>query len=130
MEINSWQICEYKDLYNIYNLITKIDKGYRLVYSSKDKIFIVINSAKNNQICLKTSNLSTNIVNLLKKSRVENINQLIKEIDETNENIISNNTKKLKENVTSKMIDCLKFSQRTSSILASDINKIIGEKIC
>jgi len=40
------------------NLITKIDKGYKLYFCEVKKIFIVVNSAKNNQICLKTSKLS------------------------------------------------------------------------
>ena len=43
---------EYKDMFNNYNLITKINPNYKLYRNTKMGCFVILNSAKNNQICL------------------------------------------------------------------------------
>ena len=121
---------EYKDMYNIYNLITEIDKGYKLFFDTKEKCYKIVNTAKNNQICLKSYHLSPNIINLLKISRVENLQKILKKIDDDNENILNKNQKKFKNDVSDCMIECVTFSKRANSISNEDIKKIVGEKIC
>jgi len=118
---------EYKDMYNIYNLITKIDKGYKLYFCEVKKIFIVVNSAKNNQICLKTSKLSPNVLKILKTTRIENLNKIIKNIDQENEKLGQKNKENLVENLSTKMRDVLSLSKRVSDISNAYIQKIIGE---
>ncbi len=124
--INLCYYHEYKDMYNIYNLITKIDKGYKLLFSEIEKMFIVVNSAKNNQICLKTTNLSPNIVNSLKVTRIENLNKIIKNIDQENEKLTQKNKNNLVENLSNKMLDVINLSKRVSNISNTYIQKIIG----
>lgn len=118
---------KYKDMYNIYNLITKIDLNYRLYFDNKEKLFIIINTAKNNQICLKTANISPIVLKNLQKSRIENLNKIIKNIDIENNKMKEKNIKNFKENMTAKMVEMKNFTKRASNILDSDIKKIIGE---
>ena len=127
---NPNRFCEYRDMYNIYNLITKINKCYKLVFDKKDKLFIVINSAKNNEICYKTNIISAEILNILNKTRIENIQYIIKDIDKNNELILSKNQMKFKDDLMVKMKDILSFSKRVSDISNQTIKKIIGEKGC
>ena len=60
----------YKDMYNIYNLITKINKNYKLYFDNNDKLFKIINVANNNEICLKTKHLSSDIIKTLQKTKI------------------------------------------------------------
>ena len=80
MRINNNYIELYKDNYNIYNLITKIDKNYQLVFNKKKKIFQIINIAKNNQICLIFNNFSLNILKILcfKKAELRTLIKYLK----------------------------------------------------
>ena len=115
----------YKDMFNYYNLITKIDMNYKLLFNNKEKCFIVINTAKNNQICLKTNSLSFNIIEYLQSTRIEQSNLLFKNIDNYNYNLTNKNIKNLKDNVTLKSVELINYSRRTSNISKGDINKII-----
>ncbi len=90
----------YKDNYNIYNLITKINKGYRLVFSQKYKYFAIINSAKNNEICLKFNSFSLNIVEKLLNSRIERNKIIFREIEEFNDKIKEKNIDNFKQYMT------------------------------
>lgn len=117
----------YKDMFNYYNLITKIDPGYKLVFNQRDKLFMVINSAKNNQICLKFSMFSFDLFKKLQMSRIENSKYLFQKIDNYNQSLEQKKIKKLKDNVTVKSFDLINYSKRTSSITKKDIKKIIEE---
>ena len=118
---------EYKDMFNIYKLITKIDKGYRLYFDKKNKEYLILNLAKNNEICLKTRFLSPEITILLIKSRIENINKIIKEVDDNNDYLTYKNNERVKNDLKDKMKECLNFSKRATAISKTSINKIIGE---
>lgn len=130
MGLDNNRFCEYKDIYNIYKLITKIDKNYRLCFDKKNKQFVVINIAKNNQICCKTKSLCLNFIKFLQVSRVENINKIVKDIEENNSLILQKNKDNMKDLMSVKMKDVLDISKRVSNISNESINKIIGEKVC
>lgn len=83
---------DYKDMFNIYNLITKINPDYRLVFSTKYKYFAILNTAKNNQICLKFTNFSLNIISKLQKSRIERQKIVFKELDDFNNDLTNKKT--------------------------------------
>lgn len=114
----------YRDNFNIYNLITKIDAGYRLFFNKVNKCFYVINIAKNNQICLKFNNYSLNIMKLLQTTRVENSSKLFNYIDEYNLNLENNKSKNLINNISDSLSNLVSYSKRTNSITKNDINKI------
>lgn len=90
----------YKDCYNIYNLITRINKSYRLVFSQKYKYFAIVNTAKNNEICLKFNSFSLNIIEKLLKSRIERNKIIFKEIEEFNNKLTQKNIDNFKQNIT------------------------------
>ena len=89
MKFNEKYCYKYKDIFNIHNRIKKINSNYQLYFNAKDKQFIVVNIAKNNQICLNFTTLHQNIEKLLLSTRVENFNRIIKSIDDHNLNLES-----------------------------------------
>ena len=107
---------EYKDQFNIYNLITKIDKNYRLVFNNFNKIFYIINIAKNNQICLKFRDFNQNIIFLLQKSRIENSYKIFNEIEIFNENLNKNLIKKQVQNTADRLHELSKIYKRLNTI--------------
>ena len=115
----------YKDMFNIYNLITEINKDYRLYFDKKNKCFFIINIANNFEICFKFNNFSLNILKELQRTQVSNSYKLFKSIDENNEKISENNEKNIKNNISSRIEDLKWFASRTNKILQSDIKKII-----
>jgi len=125
------RFCEaYKDMYNIYYLITKINKNYKLFFDKKTQEYLIVNSAKNNQICLKTKQITPNILKLLQISRVERLSEIIKNIDDENEILMQKNAQNFKNNMTDAMLETISFSKRVNSISNKDIKRILGEKIC
>ena len=127
MKINTNRFEEYKDNFNIYNLITKIDKNYRLCFDKIKKQFSVINIAKNNHICLNFNNFSLNIIKLLQITRVENSQNLFNFIDENNLNVYEKNKQNCINSIADAMRSLNEFSKRTNSISKTDINKIIKD---
>lgn len=116
---------EYKDNFNIYNLITLIDKNYRLVFDKINKCFCIINIANNNEICLKFNKFSLNIIKTLQKTRVENSNKIFKEIDNFNEKLREKNITNSKILVNDSIKELTNYLKRTNSISQKDINAII-----
>jgi hypothetical protein len=125
MNLFSNQYEDYFDMFNYYNLITKINAGYKLCFDKINKCFVVINSAKNNQICLKFNTFSFNLIEKLQKSRVENSRKLFNEIDKNNEDLRLKKENFLKDELTQKTSDLINFSRRVSYISNSDTKKII-----
>ena len=97
MKFNSKYFIKYKDMFNIYNLITKINNGYRLYFCSKDKNYYIININRNNDICLSFNTFSNNIIKELHFSKIENLNKNIKFIDNFNENLSKKNIENCKD---------------------------------
>ncbi len=115
----------YKDNFNIYNLITFIDENYKLFFDKKEKCFLIINTAKNYQICLKFNNYSLNILNKLQFSRIENSEKLFNYIDNYNAKLEDKNIKNSKQILSDSISNLINYSKRTTSISKSDIYKII-----
>lgn len=115
----------YKDNFNVYNLITFIDKSYRLFFDKKEKCFLIINTAKNYQICLKFNNFSLNILNKLQFTRIENSAKLFNFIDNYNAKLEDKNINNSKQILSDSISNLINYSKRTTSISKSDIFKII-----
>ncbi|MBO4412995.1 MAG: hypothetical protein J5779_03170 [Clostridia bacterium] len=85
------------DVYFILNRIKEIDKNYKIFYNTTKKHFEIHNSKqKGDSYCLTIpfKVLDERCVSLVRKSRVENANEIFKEIDRQNEEM---NRKKEKE---------------------------------
>lgn len=114
----------YYDNYNIYNLIKKTDKNYRLYFDTKNKEFLVANLSNYFEICLRAKTVDSRILIQLQKTLTVNSESIFKEIDNHN-NLL---TKKYIENNKQKSIDTAveiaKLSKRTNHISYNEINKI------
>lgn len=101
----------YKDNFNYYNLITKINSNYKLYFNQKTKMFEIINIANNNEICLIFSNFSFNLIKKLQMSSINNSYELFKSIDDHNQKIIDKYAQNQISNFKDKTKEILKTSQ-------------------
>jgi len=122
--LNRNYIEPYKDMFNIYNLITKINKYYRLFFDKKNNKFLIININNNYEVCYTFNNFNENILLNLQKSQVINSNKIFEEIEICNNKLIENYVKNNSYLTNCKMEELKKYSCRTNKILLSDINKI------
>ena len=127
MKVNFDKLKLYKDNYNIYNLITKINRGYRLYYCQDEKMFYVINIANHNEICMKFDSFNCNILKNLQISRIENANALFSEIDNNNLKIKNNLQKNCLNKFDNLLAELNSFCKRAGHVSSSQINKIIEE---
>ena len=118
----------YKDNYNIYNLITKINSGYRLYFDQFEKLFVIVNIANNDEICMKFKSFTVDIINQLQKSRIEYANKIFSEIEEYNHNIEYNNYKNSKTKIADFLAETNHLSKRKGTLYACEINKIFEGK--
>lgn len=100
---------EYKDNFNYYNLITKINPNYRLYFNKKTKLFEIINIANFGEICLKFSSFSLKLLEILQKSSVCNSKIIFKKIENHNSNL----TEKLQEDSTNLTLEKAKDTIKT-----------------
>ena len=87
MKFNKNYFIQYKDMFNIYNLIKQINNGYRLYFCLKDKLFYIININNNFEICYSFNSFYNNIISNLRFSKIDNINKILTEIDIFNNNL-------------------------------------------
>ena len=127
MKFNILHFKKYKDMFNISNRIKKINSAYTLYYSTKYKMFFIINTANNYEICLNFNNFNQNIENILKFTNTNNLSNLTRFIENENEILYKKQTENIKENTLSACSEYLNLSKKTSKISQLDINKIIGE---
>lgn len=128
MKLNMNNYESFKDSFNIYNLITFIDKNYRLFFDKIKKQFVVINIAKNYQICLKFNNFKLNILKTLQFTRIEHSKKIFENIENYNEILTEKNTIFTRQKVSDSLKNLIDYSKRTNHILQSDIRRIIEGK--
>ena len=128
MKLNFNKLQLYKDNYNIYNLITKINPYYRLYFDLDKKFFIIINIANSNEICMKFNSFNTNILKILQLTKVENSKNLFDFIDFHNEEINNKNLKNQKDKTQNMLNELNKICKRKSQITSCTINKIFEGK--
>ena len=126
MKFNEKYFKEYKDMFNNYNLITKINPNYKLYRNTKMDCFVILNSAKNNQICLNFNSFCQNILKTLQYSRVENSKNIFADIEQNNNFIEQKSTNLFKQNTADKLCEISKFSKRVNHLSNKTLNKIIG----
>lgn len=130
MKFNDLYYKPYKDMFNYYNLVQKINHGYRLYFNNKDNFFAVVNVNQNYEICKVFNSLFRNFEHDLRFSNITNFSLIMQKIDLDNEKLIQKN--KAKHRAESKLIakELLSISNRSTNIKTSDINKIIGATKC
>lgn len=118
MKNNNLQL--YFDNYNICNLIKKIDRGYTLYFDNFQKKFVVVNSANNNEICMKFDNISPNILKILNYTRVCNSKKIFQEIEKNNTYLSEKMMSDIHQNISDKMQEMSYFCSRSNSISRAD----------
>lgn len=130
MKLNKNYYYEYKDQFNIYNLIRKINPNYRLYFNNKTKKFIIVNICNNFEICKEFYSFFENILQDLRFSKVENQIEIFNKMEINNENLKQKSNEKINEITNNLSREFCKISNRSSKINNSDINKIMGEIKC
>ena len=116
MKFNQNYCFEYNDSFNLFNRIKKINPNYKLFINKKDNCFIVINSAKNNQICLNFNNFNQNIEKILQFTKVENSKNLFCLVDKNNEKLEQSKKQVFKYETKSKLFEIKNFINKTPFI--------------
>lgn len=129
MNINFNYHTLYKDNFNLYNLIKKINPYYQLFFDKKHKTYLIINSAKNYEICLKFNNFNQSILKILNFSRVENSKQIYSFVDINNEKLVKANKEKITQNTINKFNEIKHYCKRTKINKIKNIKKYIEEPI-
>ena len=130
MKFNTQTFIPYKDQFNYYNLIQKINPSYRLFFDRKKRLYKIVNIHKNNEICMSFSTFYRNILFNLRFSKIENCNKILSYIDSENDKIYNQNMNKLHQNISSVLNDFHQLNSRSKTINTHDINKIIGAAKC
>ena len=74
------------DVFDIVNRVKEINSGYFIVYNTKKHKYEVHNSNQvGSSFCITCENgLNSTVISKLRKTRIENIDKILKEIDENN----------------------------------------------
>lgn len=97
------------DVYFILSRLKEIDENYQIFYNTRRKVFEVHNKAQiGDSYCLTVPYgvLDSRLIELVRKTRVENSKKLFEEIDKQNEQIENKNKKeivKYAENIFKKL---------------------------
>lgn len=130
MKFNKLYFVKYKDQFNYYNIIQKINPGFRLYFNNKNKKFVIVNIYNNFEICKVFDCFFENIIQDLRFFRIENYNEILNLNEKTNAKIKEKNNEKISEITKFSLSEALKLSNRSSAIKQTDINKIIGATKC
>ncbi len=129
MKFNKKYCFKYYDNFNLYNLIKKINSDYELYFDNINKNYLIVNSAKNYQICLKFSNFNADVLKILHETKIENAQTLFNRIDLENENLKNNQIKKLINSCLLKTNEINHLAKRTNSIDIKSLNNYIEETL-
>lgn len=86
------------DVYFVLSRLQKIDKNYQIFYNTKRKVFEVHNKAQigdSYSLTVPYRVLDSRVVELVRKTRVENSKKIFAEIDAQNEKIDLKNQKEI-----------------------------------
>lgn len=86
------------DVYFVLSRLQEIDKNYRIYYNTKRKVFEIHNKAQlwgSYSLTVPYGVLDPRVVELVRKTRVENSKKIFAEIDAQNEKIELKNQKEI-----------------------------------
>ena len=111
-------------MFNIYNIIPRINHGYRLYFNSKTKTFEIVNIYNNYEICYTFKSFFKNIINDLHFSKIENYLKNLKMIENYNNNLFQNKKEKTHQDTADRLYDFYNFTKRSNNITTQEIYKI------
>lgn len=89
----------YEDVFDITTRLKEIDNDYFVVFNTEKNKYEVHNKSQKNTYCLSVpfSGLDSRTIDLTLKTRRENIDKLLKEIEQNNEKIEKEANRKTKD---------------------------------
>lgn len=110
------------DVFDIADRVKEVDSGYFVVYNTVLSRFEVHNRhQKGSTFCIVCDDgLNCKVITKLRKSKIENIDKILREIDENNQKIEQNASKKLKDETSFKLKEMLDYAKKREA--DSDFN--------
>lgn len=102
------------DVFFIEKRVKEIDKNYRIYFNTKKQKFEIHNVGQvGGSYCLTVpfQHLDERTVDLVLRTRIENRNKLIEEIDKENEKIEKNREKTILNEAKDRLFDQIKYSK-------------------
>ena len=130
MKFNKLYFEKYKDIFNYHSEIQNINSGFRLYFNKHSKKITIINIYNNFEICYEFNNVFEINLNKLRFSQIENIDKVIKYIEESNNQLEFKAQKNREEFIKNTSKEFIKLSNRQPSNNLTNINKIIGATKC
>ena len=130
MKFNKLYFEKYKDIFNYHSEIQNINSGFRLYFNNYSKKITIINIYNNFEICYELNNVFEINLNKLRFSQIENIDKVIKYIEESNNQLEFKAQKNREEFIKNTSKEFIKLSNRQPSNNLTNINKIIGATKC
>ena len=104
------------DVFDIVNRIKEIDDGYRILLNLKTGLLELHNINQRNTFCfnIKNNEISSKIIDDIFYSKVENIDNIMRDIDNNNSDIEKNNKNKTLDLTTYMAKEVFDFSNNSS----------------
>ena len=116
----------FHDVFDICDRIKEIDDGYFIVFNTSSNQYEIHNfKQKVTTFCISCPNgLDSRVITKLRKTRVENIDKVLKEIEESNKKIEENIKNKQKDESEYKLREMFDYANKKEyDIDFSDSNK-------
>lgn len=113
------------DVYDIVDRIKEIDDGYFILYDTNRKVFEVHNKNQFDSYCLTVVDgvLDSRVIDLLYKSNIVFIDNIVEDIDNTNEEIERKGKQKIKDDTDYRIREMYKFLNNSSKEIGEDLFK-------
>ncbi len=99
------------DAFNIAERIKKLNPYYFVVYNTKNDKFEVHNSKQTNTFCITCENgLNYSVIQKLRKTNIENIEKILREIESNNEKLEQERKRVLKDEVSFKAKEMFNYA--------------------
>ena len=104
----------FNDVHDICFRLKQIDDGYFVVFNTNSNCFEVHNNKQLNTFCLKVpfGCLDKRTVDLTLKTRRENFEKILEEIDNSNQKLEDENKKQIKDLVEFKAKELFDYAQK------------------
>lgn len=104
----------FEDVFDISRRVKEINDGYFVVYNTKRERYEVHNKLqKGSTFCITCENgLNYSVITKLRKTRIENIDRIIREIDESNKATEQENSRMINDEATFKLKEMFDYAQK------------------
>lgn len=105
-----------EDTFNVVKRLKQINPNYELVYNTKLQRFeLYTNNLKNLELVFSQTKIDKRMIDYVQKTRIENIDKLIKQIDEENAKLEMQNDKTLKNEAIDKIKEVIEYDSKRCS---------------